>query len=378
MNFPQNRLFLLAFLFVFCYSNCQTQPVMDDPDIFIEDTGFKVVGYLSEGNFSQIDQVGLDKITHLCLAFANPDADGNLLFGHGSDVGPVVVKAHNAEVKVLVSLAGGGEPGRDIWKRMLSPSNRTAFISQIVAYVLENNLDGVDVDIEWNLLPAIDTLYASFVIELKNALHAHGKMMTSALNVSGLHPAVTQESLAAFDFISIMVYDKTGPWKPENPGQHSPFSYAEEAYIYWTQERKIPSDKLVLGMPFYGHNFDPVGSEDYANIVKADIANAYKDQVGELYYNGIPEIVRKTELAKAKFNGVMFWELSQDAHNELSLLRAVDQTLKAVDCQVSMFFKDEDGDGFGNLARPFQACQVPDGYVTDSKDTDDNDPEVHP
>ena len=203
-------------------------------------------------------------------------------------------------------------------------------------------------------------------------------MITCALNVSGLHPAVIDESLKAYDVINIMVYDKTGPWRPDSPGQHSPFSYAEEANRYWRVERGISSDKLVLGMPFYGHNFDPVGSEHYASIVRKDIKNAYQDQVDQLYYSGIPEIVQKTELAKKKFNGVMFWELSQDTHDDLSLLRAADQTIKAGDCEVKLFFKDEDGDGYGNLAKPFHACEIPEGYVTNNDDKDDTDSSIHP
>ena len=131
-------------------------------------------------------------------------------------------------------------------------------------------------------------------------------------------------------------------------------------------------------MPFYGHNFDPAGSERYSSIVSRDVKNAYEDQVGQLYYNGIPEIVRKTELAKRKFNGVMFWELSQDAFNDLSLLRAVDQTIKAGNCFVKLFFKDDDGDGFGNLAKPFHACEAPDGYVSNSDDLNDANPGMHP
>ncbi len=35
-----------------------------------------------------------------------------------------------------------------------------------------------------------------------------------------------------------MVYDKTGPWKPDNVGPHSPFSSAEEAIRFWLGERK--------------------------------------------------------------------------------------------------------------------------------------------
>ena len=370
--------FIVASVGVLLLVLCKTGSVQYGPDMYTYDPSFKVVGYLGAGNFGEIDSIELDKITHLCLAFANPDADGKLIFRDNTDVTPVVIKGHEAGIKILISLAGGGKPNKEVWREVLSPQNRSSFIGNIMSYVDRHDLDGVDVDIEWNLLPAIDTLYAPFVLELRKALHAEGKEITCALNVSGLHPAVTQESLEAYDFINIMVYDKTGPWNPDKPGQHAPYSYAEEAYNYWTIERNISPDRLVLGMPFYGHNFDPVGSRHYAKIVKQDIPNAYRDQVGQLYYNGIPEIVRKTELAKEKFNGVMFWELSQDAHDDLSLLRAVDQTLKAGDCKVKIFFKDEDGDGYGNLAKPYHACQAPNGYVVNSDDADDSDAKVHP
>lgn len=378
MNKPIKYILFLLGASILIVTSCKTQKTSVGPDTYQEDASFKIVGYLSAGNFDKIDSIELDKITHLCLAFANPDASGNLVFSKSIDVKPIVQKGHQSNVKVLISLAGGGSPDKVIWKSVLGPENRTGFIGNILKFVLENKLDGVDVDIEWNLLPAIDTLYEPFVLELRNALHTKGKTMTCALNVSGLHPAVTQKSLEAYDFINIMVYDKTGPWKPNNPGQHAPYSYAEVAYKYWTQERNISSDRLVLGMPFYGHNFDPVGSRKYSSIVKEEVVNAYKNQVEQLYYNGIPEIVKKTELAKDKFNGVMFWELSGDAFNELSLLRAVDQTLNAGDCKVKMFFRDADGDGFGDLSRPFQACQQPEGYVSNSNDPDDANSNLHP
>jgi len=354
-----------------------TKPAQTQQISFQLDTHFKVVGYLLAGNFDEIDSIELQRITHLCLAFANPDTSGKLVMDSEGDMEYVVKKAHTAGVKVLISLAGGGNPDKDVWKKVLSPDNRDSFISSIVKFVESNHLDGVDVDIEWNLLPAIDTLYAPFVVGLSKVLHAKGKIITSALDATHLHPAVTKESLDAYDFINVMVYDKTGPWKPDTPGQHSPFSFVGESYDYWTIQLKVSPEKLVLGMPFYGHNFDPSGSRHYADIIKSDVANAYMNQVGQLYYNGIPEIVRKTELAKKEFGGVMFWELSQDSHDDLSLLWAVDQTLKAGDCEVKLFFKDEDGDGFGTISKPYHACEAPAGYVANSDDKDDTDRQVH-
>lgn len=91
---------------------------------------------------------------------------------------------------------------------------------------------------------------------------------------------------------------------------------------------------------------------------------AYQDSVDLRHYNGIPMIARKTNLAKKNLGGVMIWEISYDTLNsDLSLLRAIDQTIQAGDCETSTFYRDEDGDGFGDPARPIQACEALEGYV---------------
>ncbi len=146
-----------------------------------EGASFKVVGYLSGRNFSRIDELELNSLTHLNLAFANPDNNGKLVFGRGVDIAPVVAKGHAAGLKVFVSLAGGGRPDTVVWKSVLLPENKSAFVRQIVDYVERNFLDGVDVDIEGNLLPTIRESYNPFVVELKQALHAKGKGITAAL-----------------------------------------------------------------------------------------------------------------------------------------------------------------------------------------------------
>ncbi len=50
---------------------------------------------------------------------------------------------------------------------------------------------------------------------------------------------VTQEALEAYDFVNVMVYDKTGIWRPDVIGPHSPFSFAEDAIKYYTVDRKL-------------------------------------------------------------------------------------------------------------------------------------------
>ncbi len=345
------------------------------PDIYQPDNTFKVVGYISGWSFDKIDELEIEKLTYLNLAFANPDKEGNLVCDGGFDVKPVIKKGHDKGLKVFISIAGGGSPDTVIWKSLLLPENRTRFISNILTYVEENNFDGVDVDIEGNLLPYVGVNYNPFVVELKEALHSKGKGITSALGATHFHHHIHQEALEAYDFINVMVYDKTGVWRPNDIGPHSPWSYAEEAINHWTINLKIPAKKITLGVPFYGFDFTPPARYiNYSEIIEKDTSLAYRDSVDMKYYNGIPMIVRKTELAKNTLGGVMIWEISSDAQGDLSLLRAIDQTLKAGDCKVTTFFKDEDGDGYGNMAKPFQACTVPVGYVDNMDDSDDSNP----
>ena len=176
-----------------------------------------------------------------------------------------------------------------------------------------------------------------------------------------------------------MVYDKTGIWRPNQIGPHSPYSYAEEAIRFWTVEKKIPAERIILGVPFYGFDFTPPARYiSFKEIIDIDASNGYRDSIDMKYYNGIPTIVKKTELAKSNLGGVMIWEIAYDVKGEMSLLRALDQTIKAGSAPVTTFYKDEDGDGFGNQTKPFQAGVAPQGYVSNRDDTDDTNAKIHP
>ena len=368
---------LISFLAFLPCTSCKTNY---GPDIYKPDNNFKVVGYIGGGNFGKLDSIELNKLTYLNLAFASPDKNGYLVMDDHADVKTGVENGHAAGLKVFISLGGGGRPDTVFWKAALLPKHRSSFIKKIVKYVEENNLDGVDVDIEGNLFPYIGFTYGPFVVELKKALHAKGKGMSCALGAVDLDGVVTQEALEAYDFINVMVYDKTGIWSPNVIGPHSPYSYAVDAIKYYTVDRKIPPAHITLGLPFYGFDFTPPARYiNYSEILMPDLLNAYRDSVGMRYYNGIPTISQKAVLArKSALGGVMIWELSCDTYGDLSLLKALDQTLKAGDCDVMSFYRDEDGDGFGNPAKPFQACAAPPGYVSNKEDTDDTNPKIHP
>jgi GH18 family chitinase len=132
-----------------------------------------------------------------------------------------------------------------------------------------------------------------------------------------------------------MSYDKTGPWTPSKPGQHSPLEMAKEDFKYFNKTRQIPSQKLLVGLPFYGYGFGGKAPESmfYGDIVKTYPGAEKKDSVGAggglLYYNGISTIQQKVKFAMAnKAGGVMIWEVQQDSKDGKSLLKAIHEIIR--------------------------------------------------
>lgn len=299
---------------------------------------FKVVGYyflksaLRDTIQKDADYSFLDRVTHVNIAFINPDTAGNFTQDFGIDA--FIKRAHNKNVKVLPSIAGGGP--HTYYAALLKDDKRKMLIDHLVTLVSKYDFDGVDVDLEGN---DIDVNYEVFVTELAAALKPLGKLMTAAI-ATAYKDKLSDKALQQFDFVNIMSYDRTGPWNPRRPGHHSPYNMAEEDLEYWNKVRLIPKEKLVLGVPFYGYGFGSADSSVVSMSYKEITAAYPKLTSGDtlilpdhkiMYYNGIATIKKKTQLAIEKAGGVMIWQLLGDAPGENSLLKHIH----------GMIYKDE-------------------------------------
>lgn len=292
------------------------------------DNGFKVIGYLPNRTdlLASAKQIDFGKITHLYIAFINPDSLGNLT--GTENLKEVAALAHSKNVRIMASIGGGGAP--DYYPSFLTGEKKTKLINDLVNLAVDNNLDGIDVDLEGAL---IDANYESFVTDLGAPLKQKNKLITAAI-ATVYKDQFTDKALAQFDFVNIMSYDRTGPWRPDKPGPHAPYSMAEEDLKYWLETRKIPKNQLTLGVPFYGYGFGGGTPESmsYKNILRQYPDSVNQDQMhlngGMVYYNGLATIRKKTELAKQKVSGVMIWQLLQDSTGVKSLLGEIDGVVK--------------------------------------------------
>ena len=271
---------------------------------------FKVVGYLPQGRSLAGIQFG--KVTHVDYSFASPGNDGSLNGVNAAGLNQVVAAAHAAKVKVFLALGGGGNHDNGFAVCTASDAGRQALAKSCMNAVHTYNLDGIDFD--WEYPDGAQVAGFNAVVKLvAAALHAEGKQLSAAVTMNDWPKSFPTRELydgvqPGFDFLNIMVYD--------NPAPHSTTVHAQTGLDIWLKTKGLAKEKCILGCPFYG----PGGK--YNQIVAANPAAAWVDQDGREGYNSIPTIRKKTTMALQQAGGIMFWELSQDATGDLSLLSA--------------------------------------------------------
>ena len=287
---------------------------------------FRIVGYLNTWDNFPKSAATIDyrQITHMNIAFANPDAKGNVTTFAG--LPQVADNAHQSNVKVLMSLGGAELSGtKKNWIYLTLPQNVQGFCNKLLAYVNDNHLDGIDVDLEGDI---IGKNYGGFIHTLAATFHPEGKLITSAV-ATWFEQQIPASTFADFDFVNIMSYDETGPWDTTHPGPHSPYYKAVDDLNFWAA-KGLPATKTNLGVPFYGWGFYNKASQNeyaYKDIVAQYKGAEFTDKAADtIYYNGMVTIERKTKLAMQQAGGIMIWQLTEDAEGKKSLLNEINRT----------------------------------------------------
>ncbi|MDR1348112.1 MAG: hypothetical protein LBJ63_06775 [Prevotellaceae bacterium] len=290
-----------------------------------------VVGYLPSWRMPYNPQ--WQKITHLNLAFGSVNSDGSLGLTDMGIFAGCIANAHSNNVKVLLSIGGGGSNGfSDV---ILNSGKRKILIDNMIKAISDFNLDGIDIDFEeWDgglngasqtdLLKrdALENLYR----ELREKI-GNGKLITAAVTASwdnggwGFYNCFNNTMHQYLDFVNLMLYDETGPWASSSVGQHATWNYFENSINHWLNNKNLPKEKLVAGVPFYGYLFKSADSAEgaepvaYRNIlINFPNQDAHlKDNIGLLYYNGMQTVERKAKyIVDNDLAGIMIWELSYD------------------------------------------------------------------
>jgi chitinase len=312
------------------------------------------VGYV----YQQPQKINYSLYTHLCHAFVVADEDGKIRPGRSCPSQQLVADAHQAGVKVILSLGGWG------WDKQFTAivsksASEDRYVDAVMAIVDKYDYDGIDLDWEY---PDTQTKAAGFdrlSRRFRGSLDALGKQKSRRMvqtMAASAHPATLKwvansTLLDTLDWINVMTYDYTGDWS-SHAGHHSPLfasskppgePYSTELSLKHMLDRGIPANRLAVGLPLYGRSF--AVAEPYAALKKpavrpavrggsySHIAKLIKDQgwtrrwdnetknpwaiapdaSAVIAYDDAESISLKTAWAmKQNFRGVFFWQIRDD------------------------------------------------------------------
>jgi hypothetical protein len=291
----------------------------------------RLVGYLPDwdSNYAtDATTLNFSKMTHLDLSFGLPPscngactAQSNMAFSLNqtdADIATLVTAAHNAGVKVLLSIGGGSNSSDALIEQFYNAGLSTQLAASLESYVTAHNLDGVDVDMED---PSnMGANYETFVAALIAQLHPEGKIVSAPVAYwIQSRNAMSVSTLQSFDFVNVMVYSNLSDCQ------------TDMTYFAGLGE---PGSLMTLGVPFFGQNASGSISESYATILGVYPDAWQTDQVSggsldggvTLYYVGEATMAQETQLG-AQYGGISIWELAQDAQPPHSLLNVIQNNL---------------------------------------------------
>jgi spore germination protein YaaH len=130
---------------------------------------------------------------------------------------------------------------------MNSETARESLIKNILEVLKRDNLDGINIDFE-NMKPDDRELYTQFIRELAPLVRKQNKVISVDMYFVNY---VDRKGIGeAADYAILMGYDQRGNWSNES-GSISEISWVEKNIKSLMNDSEIPSEKIILGVPFY-------------------------------------------------------------------------------------------------------------------------------
>jgi len=317
-----------------------------------------------------------EKLTHINFAFARITPAGRAVVsdGEASLVRLVALKKTNPRLKVIVSIGGWMADGFS--DAALTDASRAQFADSAVELLRQFSADGIDIDWEYpgqgvagikyraedrqnftRLLQVLrDKLDAASAAQGRTGGGRYTLTIASADREYFDHSEMDKLHVY-LDWINVMSYDFFNSLTPTT-GHHAglygaatalPTDRYADASVKQHLAAGIPSDKLVLGVAFYGRGFTGVkpidhglrqpyerfeGPHDYSELAAKFIGRQgfiryWDDRAKSPYlwnstsrtfitYDDPQSITIKAQYVKEHhLGGMMFWELSEDRNDEL-------------------------------------------------------------
>lgn len=163
-----------------------------------------------------------------------------------------------------------------------SPDLREKHAEALTQLVVQNAYAGIDIDYESRKADSRAN-FSTFVRLLANKLHAAGKKLSVTVsaktsdsdNWSGPAGEDFRAIGAAADFVKIMAYDDH--WNGSAAGPIAPIDWLDNIATY--AESTIPSQKVIIGLPWYGYDWQGTSATDLVYVDAVALAQRVGAQV---------------------------------------------------------------------------------------------------
>jgi chitinase len=302
-----------------------------------------IIAYYTENSSVLPDPACLTHINYAHGRFVNKETgDGGIWIEQPEKLQKVVeLKKQKPSLKVLLMIGGWGDKA-DGFSEMARDAKKRALFCQTCAEHIKNyNLDGIDIDWEYptagpseNGKHPDDTRNFNIVLkELREAI-GNEKIISYASSANADY-VDWATAMLYLDYVNVMTYDMGNP-----PYHNAPLYYSAsitkkrsvDQSVSLHKSKGIPAERLVMGVPFYGHGTDPYKADVKYNEMSTVFSSKYEgknirkwdavakvpylvDEAGTflLGYDDEESVTLKGEyVMQKKLLGAMFWEYRHD------------------------------------------------------------------
>jgi spore germination protein YaaH len=178
--------------------------------------------------------------------------------------------ARQAKLPVMALLANDGFSRRVASMLLRNRGLQKQVIRKLASIARQEDLVGIQLDFE-NIDPDDINLYTRFVHDVAKEFHHDGRLLSVAVVPRFLDSAPGQWAAAydyselarSADFLTLMAYDNSGRLGP--PGPIAGYDWVINALEY--ASRRVPVDKLLLGIALYGREWTDDGHNLQARTI---------------------------------------------------------------------------------------------------------------
>lgn len=297
----------------------------------------EVIGFLPYWNFKQEPNIRYQLLTQIAFFALGIDADGNIIkftedgnqepgwtAYNSQTFGEIIRKARNSGTRVILTLQCMNHDA--ISSVVNDPKKRRHLVDQTLDIIELKNLDGINIDFEYAGSPPNITVnnFTLLLSELRQALDE--KNTDLILNVDVFADSTNKvrlwdipEITNYVDQIIIMAYDFhrasstiAAPVAPiRGAPEHWPYDITKTLANF---TKIIPPGKIILGVPYYGYEWQTTSQEPYATTYPNTgalasfnrIQNLIETESPQLYWDEIALAPRITRLEKGKIYQIYY------------------------------------------------------------------------